>query len=97
VRQGDQALVVLGAANRDPARHPEPDRLDLTRTGPSALAFGHGLHFCVGAGLARLEAEETFSRLAPSAATCPADGWSHHRDDSRTFRRLRTLRIAIPS
>jgi cytochrome P450 len=97
VRAGEQVLVVLGAANRDPARHPDPDRLDLTRTGPSGLAFGHGLHFCVGAGLARLEGEETFSRLAPSAAKCPADGWSHHRDDSQTFRRLRTLHIATAS
>jgi cytochrome P450 len=97
VREGDQAIVVLGAANRDPARHADPDRLDLTRTRPSALAFGHGLHFCVGAGLARLEGEETFSRLAASAAMRAADGWSHQRDDSHTFRRLRTLRIAIPA
>lgn len=94
VREGDQALVVLGAANRDPARHLHPDRLDLTRTGSSSVAFGHGLHFCVGAVLARLEAEETFGRLAPLAAMCSADGWTHQRDDSRAFRRLRTLRIA---
>ena len=66
VRAGQQALVVLGAANRDPARYPDPDRLDLTRTGPPHLAFGNGPHFCVGAGLARLEAQETFTRLAQS-------------------------------
>jgi cytochrome P450 len=91
VREGDQVLVVLGAANRDPTRHPDPDRLDLTREGPSHLAFGHGLHFCVGAGLARLEAEETFRRLARSIATA---AWSHRRGDTHTFRRVQMLRIA---
>ena len=94
VRKGQQALVVLGAANRDPARYPDPDRLDLTRTGPPHLAFGNGPHFCVGAGLARLEAQETFNRLAQSTLRPRADSWSHCREPSRTFRRLRSLRIA---
>jgi cytochrome P450 len=92
VRKGQQALVVLGAANRDPARHPDPDRLDLARDGERHLAFGNGPHFCVGAGLAQLEAQETFARLALGlrADTCE---WSHSRDRSRTFRRLRSLHI----
>jgi cytochrome P450 len=93
VRKGQQALVVLGAANRDPAHHPDPDRLDLARTGSSHLAFGYGPHFCVGAGLARLEAQETFNRLVQSGLTPTAGGWSYSRDPSRTFRRLRSLHI----
>jgi cytochrome P450 len=93
VRKGQQALVVLGAANRDPARYPDPDRLDLTRTGPPHLAFGNGPHFCVGAGLARLEAQETFNRLAQSALRSRDGGWAYHRDHSRTFRRLRSLQL----
>jgi cytochrome P450 len=93
VRKGQQALVVLGAANRDPARYPDPDRLDLTHTGVSHLAFGNGPHFCVGAGLARLEAQEIFNRLAQSPSRPRADSWSHCRDSSRTFRRLRSLHI----
>jgi cytochrome P450 len=93
VRKGQQALVVLGAANRDPARHPDPDRLDLARRGQSHLAFGNGPHFCVGAGLARLEAETTFRRLVDSPLREPAGGWSYRRDESRTFRRLRTLHV----
>jgi cytochrome P450 len=93
VRKGQQALVVLGAANRDPARYPAPDRLDLTRTGPPHLAFGNGPHFCVGAGLARLEAQETFIRLAQSALRPGAGSWSYRRDRSRTFRRLQALLI----
>jgi cytochrome P450 len=93
VRKGQQALVVLGAANRDPARYPDPDRLDLTRTGTAHLAFGNGPHYCVGAGLARLEAQETFTRLAQSVVRPRAGSWSHCREHSRTFRRLRSLRI----
>jgi Cytochrome P450 len=94
VRKGQQALVVLGAANRDPARYPDPDRLDLTHTGQPHLAFGNGPHFCVGAGLARLEAQETFNHLAQSALRSRANSWSHAREPSRTFRRLRNLHVA---
>ncbi len=93
VRAGQQALVVLGAANRDPARYPDPDRLVLTRTEPPNLAFGNGPHFCVGAGLARLEAQETFTRLAHSALRPRAGCWSHRREHSRTFRRLGSLTV----
>ncbi len=94
VREGQQALVVIGAANRDPARYPDPDRLDLTRTGPPHLAFGNGPHFCVGAGLARLEAQETFNCLARSALRPGAGDWSYSREHARTFRRLRSLHVA---
>lgn len=93
VQKGQQVLVVLGAANRDPACCPDPDRLDLTRARSPHLAFGNGPHFCVGAGLARLEAQETFNRLAQSALRPGAGDWFHHRDRSRTFRRLQSLHI----
>ena len=93
VHKGQPALVVLGAANRDPACHPDPDRLDLTRAGMRHLALGNGLHFCVGAGLARLQAQETFARLARLQLHPNRYQWSYSRERSRTLRRLASLRI----
>jgi cytochrome P450 len=52
---GQQALVVIAAANRDPAVFEDPEEFRLGRSGPSALTFGYGAHYCLGAALARLE------------------------------------------
>jgi hypothetical protein len=56
MRRGEGVLAFLAAANRDPLVHPDPDRLDITRRGVRVLSFGGGLHHCLGAHLARLEA-----------------------------------------
>jgi len=63
IPRGELVLVVLTSANRDARRHPDADRLDLSRMDNGHVAFGHGIHFCIGAALARLEAEIAFGTL----------------------------------
>ena len=63
IAAGEPVLVVLAAADRDPARFADPDVLDLGRNSGGHLALGHGIHFCLGAPLARLEGRVAFARL----------------------------------
>jgi cytochrome P450 len=63
MRAGDRAHLVMGAANRDPAAFPDPDRLDVLRKSTRNVAFGLGAHYCVGASLGRMEAELALGEL----------------------------------
>jgi cytochrome P450 len=63
VEQGQHVGVALAAANRDPTRFPEPDRFDIGRDDGAHLTFSHGIHYCLGASLARLEGQEVFAAL----------------------------------
>ncbi|MFF3883750.1 cytochrome P450 [Streptomyces sp. NPDC001914] len=63
IGEGDIVSLLIGSANRDEARFPDADRLDVGRTPNDHLAFGHGPHFCIGAALARLEGTVAFPRL----------------------------------
>jgi cytochrome P450 len=78
IPRGATVLVASAIADRDPAQFPDPDRLDVTRQDNAHLAFGHGIHYCLGAPLARLEGQiamETALRRLPhlSLAVPPSE------------------------
>lgn len=60
---GDRVLTLLGAANRDPDHFEEPERFDVGRNGEPVMSFASGIHYCLGANLARVEAQEVFAGL----------------------------------
>ena len=63
LEKGQTVVCLLGSANRDPAVYPAPDRLDITRRDVRPLSFGGGIHYCVGAQLARIEGEIAIGTL----------------------------------
>ena len=63
VKEGQVAFTMLAAADRDPAVFPDPERLDITRQDNKHIAFGFGIHFCLGAPLARAEAQAAFAAM----------------------------------
>jgi cytochrome P450 len=95
LNQGDRVFAMINAANRDPRAFLEPERLDLGRRNNRHLAFGQGIHFCIGAPLARLEARIAIhALLARCPEICLATGelvWS----DSLVFRGLHHLPVVF--
>ncbi|MFD5074398.1 cytochrome P450 [Streptomyces sp. NPDC058371] len=94
---GVPVLIAPGAANRDPAHFPDPDRLDLDREAKDHLAFGHGIHRCLGAPLARAEAEIALDTLLTRCGrlrlAVPAEDlqWRH----TRLMRGLESLPVVF--
>jgi len=95
----EQVLVSLGSATRDPGRFPVPDVLDIGRGDGSNLGFGHGIHYCLGAPLARLEARVAFEELLGRhpglrlAVDRDALAWAH--GDGLVLRGLISLPVVL--
>jgi cytochrome P450 len=94
IRAGQIVAIMHGAANRDPARFPDPDVCDIRRTPNPHLAFGHGVHFCVGAPLARLEGPIAIRTLIDRLAEAEIDGACTWRANT-TFRGLEALPVGF--
>lgn len=86
-RAGEQITGLIGAANRDPAQFPEPDKFDITRSPNSHLAFGLGIHTCLGGILAHTEARIGFSELLSQLPTLRLATHTHPQWKQTTFLR----------
>jgi cytochrome P450 len=91
---GQQVAFLLGSANRDPANFAEPDRLDITRESKSHLAFGSGIHYCLGAPLARLEGAIAFAALTRRCPNLALDEETVRYRDNYALRGLEKLMVA---
>jgi cytochrome P450 len=92
-KKGEVAGLMLGAANRDPTRFPEPGRFDATRSPNPHVSFGAGIHFCVGAPLARLELEAALPILFQRLPGLRLAGTPRYKD-SYHFHGLEALSVA---
>jgi len=91
---GSAAILMLGAANRDPKRYPNPDRFDPTRTDVHPASFGAGIHHCLGAALARLEGSIAFSQLVDRFPLL-APGGTPIRRDRLVLRGYQSLPVTL--
>ena len=91
---GERVVAYLGAGNRDPERFPDPERLVLDRRDNAPLSFGGGIHYCLGAPLARLEAQVALPALVRRFPTLALDGEPERRD-SLSIRGYTRLPITI--
>lgn len=92
IKKGEEIVAILAAANRDPERFPNPDRIDITRKDGANIAFGAGIHHCMGGTLARIEARigyETLLKRIPNISLAEKPEWK----ESYVFRGLKSLMV----
>jgi cytochrome P450 len=97
VPKGDRILLLIGAANRDERQYPDPDRFDVDRRIDTPLTFGQGVHFCLGASLARLESRialEEFARRFPRYSVDEARAERVHMSNVHGYSSVPFARLA---
>ncbi len=95
IPEGAQVLLHIGSANRDERQFDRPDVFDLNRPNLRHLGFGQGVHFCVGAPLAREMTDTLFARLVAGSATWEVDRGNAVRVTTPTFRAFSRLPVRL--
>jgi cytochrome P450 len=95
IGKGQEVVALTGAANRDPAQFPDPDRLDLGRSENRHIAFGAGVHFCLGAPLARVEGQIAIGSLVRRAPKIELAAEELQWRETVTLRGLKRLPVAF--
>ena len=95
VSAGQEVDLILGAANRDPAQFPDPDRLDVGRPDCRPVSFGHGIHFCLGAALARVEGQIALEALLAHFPRLHLDDEPPHWREGFVLRGLASLLLSV--
>jgi cytochrome P450 len=95
MKEGDRIRWFISSANRDPEKHENPDVFDISRWPNTHVGFGSGIHHCLGATLARLEAQEAFKALSERYDKIELDTEDFEYQPSITFRSLKTLPVSL--
>ena len=95
IPKGSIVAAVIGAANRDPAHFPDPDRLDVSRRENRHIAFGFGIHFCLGAPLARIEGQVAIGTLLRRMPSLKLVSDTPEWRESSVLRGLKTLQVTF--
>ena len=95
LEEGQRVFIMLNAANRDPRAYPDPDRLDLDRDGLPHLAFGFGIHICLGFPLARTEGQVAIPALLARYRAIELDGGPPEWINSLVFRGMKALPVRV--
>ena len=95
IKEGDRSRWFMSSANRDPSKHENPDTFDISRWPNTHVAFGSGIHHCLGATLARLEAQEAFKALSKRYESITLETGDFEYQPSVTFRSLKSLPVSL--
>ena len=95
IAAGESVMTLLGAANRDPRRFTEPETLDVSRDEGPPMSFGSGIHYCLGAALARLEGQVCFGRMLERFHTIELSNDEISYRDTITLRGLTELPVVL--